>query len=168
MEGIPKNKSVVTQAKRKRIGQLLRKVSRQPTMHGPQAYRNVSSCEDQPSIADVEKYLATRTGLTENIPSLVPLKEELFPSEKEATPVSQPPPSTVSKSWALPFPPVKQAHLPSASEMPIKDRPRKEPNLLLTHMLKRVSGLNCKPTDSFEMEEVRPTAVKCTLTLMKC
>ncbi|XP_066485279.1 protein ITPRID1 [Tiliqua scincoides] len=158
VEGIPKGKSLVTQAKRKRIGQLLRKVSRQPTMHGPQAYRNASiwkTNEDHPSAVDVEKQIATRTVLTENIASLVPLKEELFPSEKEATTVSQPPPSTVSKSWALPFLPVKQAHLPSTSEMPIKDRPRKEPNLLLTHTLKKVSGLNCKPTDSFEMEEIQ-------------
>lgn len=157
MDSIPKSKSLVTPAKRKRIGQLLKKVSRQTTMQGAPAYRNASPCktnEDHPPTADVEKHIAARTGLSENI-ALVPLEEELLPGGKEAITGSQPPLSTVSKTWTLPFLPVKQAHLPSTSEMSMKDRPRKEPNLLLAHTLKRVSGLICKPTDSFEMEEVR-------------
>ncbi|KAJ6661938.1 hypothetical protein lerEdw1_012785 [Lerista edwardsae] len=158
VDGIPKGKPLVTLAKRKRIGQLLRKVSRQTTMHGPQAYQNASTCktnEDHPPAVDVEKHITTRTGLSENI-ALVPLKEELLPSGKDATTGSQPSPSsTASKTWTLPFLPVKQAHLPFAPEMPMKDRPRKEPNLLLAHTLKRVSGLNGKPTDSFEMEEIQ-------------
>ncbi|XP_028606708.2 protein ITPRID1 isoform X1 [Podarcis muralis] len=150
--GSPKRKLVVTQAKRRRIGQLLRKVSRQTTMHGPQAYRNAGTCqakEDNSSV-DVDLHMAMRTGLSEN-PALVPLKEEPFPSEKEA----KPPQSIASKPWVLPHLPVKLPHLPSTSEMLVKDRPRKEPNILLTHMLKRVSSLNCKPSDSFEMEEIQ-------------
>nr|XP_028606709.1 protein ITPRID1-like isoform X2 [Podarcis muralis] len=150
--GSPKRKLVVTQAKRRRIGQLLRKVSRQTTMHGPQAYRNAGTCqakEDNSSV-DVDLHMAMRTGLSEN-PALVPLKEEPFPSEKEA----KPPQSIASKPWVLPHLPVKLPHLPSTSEMLIKDRPRKEPNILLTHTLKRVSSLTCKPSDSFEMEEIQ-------------
>nr|XP_034985441.1 protein ITPRID1 isoform X2 [Zootoca vivipara] len=150
--GSPKRKLVVTQAKRRRIGQLLRKVSRQTTMHGPQVYRNVGTCqakEDNSSV-DVDLHMAMRTGLSEN-PALVPLKEEPFPSEKEA----KTPQSMASKPWMSHHLPVKLPQLPSTSEMLIKDRPRKEPNMLLTHTLRRVSSLNCKLLDSFEMEEIQ-------------
>ncbi|XP_033021491.1 protein ITPRID1 [Lacerta agilis] len=150
--GSPKRKLVVTQAKRRRIGQLLRKVSRQTTMHGPQVFRNAGTCqakEDNSSV-DVDLHMATGTGLSEN-PALGPLKEEQFPSEKGAKAAQ----SIASKPWMLPHLPVKLPHLPSTSEMLIKDRPRKEPNMLLTHTLRRVSSLNCKPSDSFEMEEIQ-------------
>ncbi|XP_061442110.1 protein ITPRID1 [Rhineura floridana] len=155
--GCPMGKAVITPAKRRRIGQLLRKVSRQTTMHGPQAYRNAVTCqakEDHSADDDADLHMAMRTGLSENLP-LICLKEELFPSAKEAMTVSQTPRSIACKPWVLPHLPMKQPHLPSTSEMSNKERPRKEPNVLLTHRFRRVSSLNCKPSDSFEMEEIQ-------------
>ncbi|XP_042332876.1 protein ITPRID1-like [Sceloporus undulatus] len=143
-----KEKTVFTQKKRRRIGQLLRKASRQTSIQGPQAYRSAGPCkskEDCCPAADIDST------------ALVSLKEELFPSEeiKEAINVTHFLHARASKTWALPHLPIKQSHLPSCSEMALKDRPRKEPNLLLTHMLRRVSGLGGKPADSFEMEEIQ-------------
>ncbi|KAH0627202.1 hypothetical protein JD844_002676 [Phrynosoma platyrhinos] len=118
-----KEKPVFTQTKRRRIGQLLRKASRQTSMQGSQAYRSVGPCkakEDCCPAADVDSTV------------LVSLKEELFPSEEmeEAMTVIHLPQARVSKTWALPHLPIKQPHFPSCSEMALKDRPRKEPNLL--------------------------------------
>lgn len=152
LAGSQKGRDVVSPAKRKRIGQLLRKVSRQSTMHGPLAYRSAGT-----SVVDVDKCIAARSALCENT-ALDSLKEEMLPSEEEeekALTVYLPAQSIASKNWGLPHLPIKQTHFLSTSEMPTKDRPRKEPSLLLNHMLKRVSGLNGKPSDSFEMEEVR-------------
>lgn len=161
--GTVKGKLVITQAKRRRISQLLRKASRQTSLHGPPIYRNTGTSrakEDHSSPIDEAQRIASRTGLPENT-ALVALKEELHHCEEEddtgeeAVTVPQPPQPTVNKTRVLPHLPIKQPNLPSTFEMPLKDRLRKEPNLLLTHMLRRVSGLNCKPSESFEMEEVR-------------
>nr|XP_056713517.1 protein ITPRID1 [Euleptes europaea] len=154
--GTPNGKAIVLQAKRRRLGQLLRKVSRQTTMHGPPAYRITDTPsktnEDYSSAVDVDKCIAARSALCDH-PTLDSLKEEMFPSDEEEKTrnLSHPP----SKTRAMPHLPLKQTHFLFTSEMLIKDRPRKEPNLLLNHMLKRVSGLNGKPSDSFEMEEIQ-------------
>ncbi|KAJ7322639.1 hypothetical protein JRQ81_018926 [Phrynocephalus forsythii] len=153
-----KEKAVVTQAKRKKIGQLLRKASRQTTMHGRQGYRNPGPCkvkEDCSVAGDVDVRIATRTGLSEST-ALVSLTDELLPNEiAEATAVSQPIQSRASKRVALPHLPTKHPPLPSTSEMPIQNRPRKEANLLLTQTLRRVSSISKKLSDSFEMEEIQ-------------
>ncbi|XP_048367563.1 protein ITPRID1 isoform X2 [Sphaerodactylus townsendi] len=154
--GTPKGKVVVSQAKRRRIGQLLRKVSRQTTTCGPPAYRTADSSgktsEDGCPFVDVDKCISARSALCEHT-TLDSLKEEMFPSDEEekTMTLSHPP----SKIRLLPHLPSKQTHFLSTSEMPIKDRPRKEPSLLVNYMLKRVSGLNGKPSDSFEMEEIQ-------------
>ncbi|XP_062979719.1 protein ITPRID1 [Elgaria multicarinata webbii] len=155
----PKGKPVAAQAKRRRLGQLLRKVSRQTTMHGPQVYRKAGpfKAKDDPSEAgtDADLHITTRTGLVDNT-TLISLKEELFPSEEvEAMTASQPPQPRASKTWLLPHLPIKQPHLPSASEMLTKDRSFKESNLRLAQRLRRVPGLSWKPSDSFEMEEIQ-------------
>ncbi|XP_060103599.1 protein ITPRID1 [Heteronotia binoei] len=155
--GVPKSRAVVSPAKRRRIGQLLRKVSRQSTTHGPPVYHSGGA-----SVVDVDRCITARSALCENT-ALDALKEEMLPSEEEeeeeeedkALTVSLPVQFITSKTRMLPHLPIKQAHFLSTSEMPTKDRPRKEPSLLLNHMLKRVSGLNAKPSDSFEMEEIQ-------------
>nr|XP_008111027.1 PREDICTED: coiled-coil domain-containing protein 129 isoform X1 [Anolis carolinensis] len=154
-----KEKPVVTQTKRRRIGQLLRKASRQTTIHGPQVYRSAGPCkvkEDYCPAADIDLHIMTKTSLSDNT-ALVCLKEELLPSEESETAmtITQLAQSRASKTWALPHPAIKQSRLPSCSEMALKDRPHKESNLLLTHMLRRVSGFGGKPADSFEMEEIQ-------------
>ncbi|KAL8165587.1 UNVERIFIED_CONTAM: hypothetical protein K2H54_048580 [Gekko kuhli] len=152
----PVGRTVVSPAKRRRIGQLLRKVSRQSTTHGSPAYRSVGT-----SVIDVDKCIAARSALCENT-ALDSLKEEILLSEEEeeeeeekTQTVSLPAQPFTSKTRVLPYLPIKQTHFLSTSEMPTKDRPRKEPSLFLNHMLKRVSGLNGKPSDSFEMEEIQ-------------
>ncbi|XP_025024599.1 coiled-coil domain-containing protein 129 [Python bivittatus] len=142
------------QAKKRRIGQLLRKISRQT--HGSQAYQNAGICktpEDHFAAADL--HLVTRTGLSDNA-ALISLKE-LFPNEEEEEGmiISQSPQFIATKTWGLPHLSLNQPHLPSNSEILSKERPRKEPNLLLTHTLRRLSGFTCKPSDSFEMEEIQ-------------
>ncbi|KAM6451111.1 protein ITPRID1 isoform 2-T5 [Liasis olivaceus] len=142
------------QAKKRRIGQLLRKISRQT--HGSQAYQNAGICktpEDHFAAADL--HLVTRAGLSDNA-ALISLKE-LFPNEEEEEGmiISQSPQFIATKTWGLPHLSLNQPHLPSNSEILSKERPRKEPNLLLTHTLRRLSGFSCKPSDSFEMEEIQ-------------
>ncbi|XP_060637632.2 protein ITPRID1 isoform X1 [Anolis sagrei] len=154
-----KEKPVVTQTKRRRIGQLLRKASRQTTVHGPQAYRSAGQCkakEDYCPAADMDLNIMTKASLSDST-ALVCLKEELFPSEEAeaAMTIAQLAQSRASKTWALPHPAIKQPRLPSCYEMALKDRPHKESNLLLTHMLRRVSGFGGKPAESFEMEEIQ-------------
>ncbi|KAF7247701.1 Protein ITPRID1 [Varanus komodoensis] len=154
---LPREKPVLTQAKRRRLGQLLRKVSRQTTMHGPPAYRNTGAFKnkDEPSAGtEADLHIPARTGLPDN--ALISLKEVPVPNEEEeAMTVSWPLQSRARKTWLLPQLPIKQPHLPSASEMLPKDWPRKDLSLRLTHRLKRVSGLSWKPSDSFEMEEIQ-------------
>ncbi|XP_077159740.1 protein ITPRID1 isoform X2 [Paroedura picta] len=147
--GGPKDRAVVSPAKRRRIGQLLRKVSRQSTAHGPPTYRSAS-------VVDVDKCIAARSALYENT-ALGSLKEEMLFSEEEEEEEERALPAQpiTTKTRLLHHLPLKQTHFLSTSEMPTKDRPRKEPGLLLNHMLKRVSGLNGKPSDSFEMEEIQ-------------
>ncbi|XP_078233627.1 protein ITPRID1 isoform X6 [Pogona vitticeps] len=153
-----KGKAVVTQAKRKKIGQLLRKASRHTTIHAHQGYRNPGPCKAKEDCAagggGVDLCTSTRAGISDNT-TLVSLTEELLPNEElaEAMTVSQP--ITSSKRVPLPHLPTEQPQFPSTSETPMKDRPRKELNLLLTQTLRRVSSLSKKLSDSFEMEEIQ-------------
>uniref|UniRef100_A0A8C4W6Z0 ITPR interacting domain containing 1 n=1 Tax=Gopherus evgoodei TaxID=1825980 RepID=A0A8C4W6Z0_9SAUR len=142
MTDIERDKVEATRTKRRRLGHLLRKASRQKTIlqRTAQASGNSDSFKDReeqsPTYAEMDRRTAIRTGFSENS-TLVGLTEEQSSTEDDALTLSQAP---TGKSQVY-------------SYIPIKDRPRKESNLLLTHMLRRVSGLKGKPPDSFEMEE---------------
>nr|XP_032623104.1 protein ITPRID1 isoform X2 [Chelonoidis abingdonii] len=144
MTDIERDKVDATRAKRRRLGHLLRKASRQATIlqRSAQASGNSDSFKDReeqsPTYAEMDRRTAIRTGFSENS-TLVGLTEERSSIEDDALTLSQAP---TGKSQVY-------------SYIPIKDRPRKESNLLLTHMLRRVSGLKGKPPDSFEMEEIQ-------------
>ncbi|XP_067418544.1 protein ITPRID1 [Emydura macquarii macquarii] len=160
MMDIQRNKAEATKAKRRRLGQLLRKASKQATMlqKSPRVSENSESFrereEQSPTSTEMDGCKAIRTGFSENN-TLLPLTEELPSTEDGTLPLSQLPQALTGKTQALSDILIKQPHLPSASEMALKDRPKKESNLLLTHMLRRVSGLKGKPPDSFEMEEIQ-------------
>ncbi|XP_030407171.1 protein ITPRID1 isoform X2 [Gopherus evgoodei] len=144
MTDIERDKVEATRTKRRRLGHLLRKASRQKTIlqRTAQASGNSDSFKDReeqsPTYAEMDRRTAIRTGFSENS-TLVGLTEEQSSTEDDALTLSQAP---TGKSQVY-------------SYIPIKDRPRKESNLLLTHMLRRVSGLKGKPPDSFEMEEIQ-------------
>ncbi|KAM9166298.1 LOW QUALITY PROTEIN: protein ITPRID1 [Pangshura tecta] len=157
MMDIERDKAETTRAKRRRLGHLLRKASRQATIlqRSAQASGISDSFKDREeqssTYAEMDRHTAIRTGFSE-INTLVGLTEEQSSPEDDARTLSQAP---TGKSQVYSYTPIKQPQLPSASEMAMKDRPRKESNLLLTHMLRRVSGLKGKPPDSFEMEEIQ-------------
>ncbi|XP_026519334.1 protein ITPRID1-like [Terrapene carolina triunguis] len=160
MTDIERNKAEATRAKRRRLGHLLRKASRQATVLQRSARASGSSEsfkdreEQSPTYAEMDRRTAIRTGFSENN-TLVGLTEEHSSTEDDALTLSQLPQAPTGKSQVYSYIPIKQPQLPSASEMAVKDRPRKESNLLLTHTLRRVSGLKGKPPDSFEMEEIQ-------------
>ncbi|KAL7976822.1 hypothetical protein Chor_008771, partial [Crotalus horridus] len=155
---IPKGKP---QAKKRRIGQVLRKISRQT--HESQAYQNAGICKTQEDhFADDDLHLVTRTGLSDSA-ILISLKE-LLPNEEEEESMIIPQSTQfiATKTWGLSQLLLKEPQFPSKSDIlskENKERSRKEHNLLLTHTLRRLSGISCKPSDSFEMEEVRPNAI---------
>ncbi|XP_025056375.1 coiled-coil domain-containing protein 129 [Alligator sinensis] len=159
MMDMQNNTAMAMRAKRRRIGQLLKRVSRQATVkqQSTQASENSESCsageKQSPTFAGMDDCIETRTGFSEN-KILDSVTEEQFPTEEDAL-TSQPPQMLGLKTWALSHIPVRQSCLLSSSEMPAKDRTRKESNLLLTQTLRKVSRLNCKPPDSFEMEEIQ-------------
>lgn len=172
MMDMQNNTAMAMRAKRRRIGQLLKRVSRQATVkqQSTQASENSESCsageKQSPTSAGMDDCIETRTGFSEN-KILDSVTEEQFPTEEDAL-TSQPPQMLGLKTRALSHIPVRQSCLLSSSEMPAKDRTRKESNLLLTQTLRKVSRLNCKPPDSFEMEEVRKSSLYCTDTLGMC
>ncbi|KYO43260.1 coiled-coil domain-containing protein 129 isoform B [Alligator mississippiensis] len=159
MMDMQNNTAMAMRAKRRRIGQLLKRVSRQATVkqQSTQASENSESCsageKQSPTSAGMDDCIETRTGFSEN-KILDSVTEEQFPTEEDAL-TSQPPQMLGLKTRALSHIPVRQSCLLSSSEMPAKDRTRKESNLLLTQTLRKVSRLNCKPPDSFEMEEIQ-------------
>lgn len=152
---------MVTQAKRRRIEQLLKRASRQTLLlkQGLLAPEeaNLPSRKEQPcSSADtaesgtVQAYSSARVTLS-------CLTQEQTPRDRGASayPTSQCSPTPSGKAWALSHLVVKPLNLSPASEVPAEGRPRKEPPLLVAHTLTKVANLNCKLPDSFEMEEVR-------------
>ncbi|CAM4592920.1 protein ITPRID1 isoform X1 [Lepidochelys kempii] len=160
MTDIQRNKAEATRVKRRRLGHFLRKASRQAIVlqRSAQASGNSESFKDReeqsPIYAEMDQCIAIRTGFSENN-TLVGLREEQSSTEDDALTLSRLPQAPTGKSQVLSYIPIKQPQIPSASEMAVKDRPRKESNLLLTHTLRRVSGTKDKPPDSFEMEEIQ-------------
>ncbi|XP_062481470.1 protein ITPRID1 isoform X1 [Pezoporus occidentalis] len=156
-----RSRPVVTQAKRRRIGQLLKRASRQTLLlkQGSLApgEANLPSRKEQPcSSADtaergtVQAYSSARVTLN-------CLTKGQTPRDKGASayPTCQRSLAPSGKAWAPSQLVAKPLHLSPVSEVPAKDRPRKEPPLLVAHTLKKVANLNCKLPDSFEMEEIQ-------------
>ncbi|XP_072186456.1 protein ITPRID1 [Excalfactoria chinensis] len=156
-----KSRSVVTQAKRRRIGQLLRKASQQTELQklGLLAPEEVSmpGTEEQPHLCvDTAERGPIQAGCSAHV-TLGCLTQEQSYRDKSSSayPISQSPPVLPGKTCTSSHLVTKQLHLYSPSEVPAKERPRKEPHLLLAQMLKKLAGLNCRPPDSFEMEEIQ-------------
>ncbi|KAM9572934.1 protein ITPRID1 isoform 4-T4 [Guaruba guarouba] len=156
-----RSRPVVTRVKRRRIGQLLKRASRQTLLlkQGSLApgEANLPSRKEQPcSSADtaeggtVQAYSSARVILS-------CLTQEQTPRDKgtSAYPTSQCSLTPSGEAWAPSHLVAKPLHLSPASEVPAKERPRKEPPLLVAHTLKKVANLNCKLPDSFEMEEIQ-------------
>lgn len=162
---------MVTQAKRRRIGQFLRRASQQTALLnlGLLAPEEVSmpGTEEQPHLCvDIAERGPIQAGFSAHV-TLGCLTQEQTCRDKSSSayPVSQCPPALPGKNCASSRLVTKQLHLSSPCEVPAKGRPRKEPHLLLAQMLKKLAGLNCRPPDSFEMEEVRWIFVYCLLAL---
>ncbi|XP_059675069.1 protein ITPRID1 [Gavia stellata] len=158
-----KSRPAVTRTKKRRIGQLLKRASQQTTLlkQGSLApgEANLPGKKEQPrSCADIAENGRVQVGFSSCV-TLGCLTQEQTPRDKppdaSAYPMSQRPPTPSGKTWASSHLVAKQSHLSPACEVPAKDRPRKEPALLVAHTLKKVSDLNCKLPDSFEMEEIQ-------------
>uniref|UniRef100_A0A8B9I261 ITPR interacting domain containing 1 n=1 Tax=Anser brachyrhynchus TaxID=132585 RepID=A0A8B9I261_9AVES len=167
--GAAKTRAVVTQAKRRRIGQLLRQASRQTALlkQGSLAPGEVhlpGMKEQPPPCADTAERGTIQAGFSAHV-TLGSLTPEQTSRDKgsSAYPVSQCPPALPGKTWASSHLVTKQPHLSSACEVPAKDRPRRETHLLLAHTLKKAAGLHCKPPDSFEMEEETNRQMLCNM-----
>ncbi|XP_061230813.1 protein ITPRID1 isoform X2 [Neopsephotus bourkii] len=156
-----RSRPVVTQAKRRRIGQLLKKASRQTLLlkQGSLApgEANLPSRKEQPcSSADTAERGRGQAYSSACI-TLNCLTKGQTPRDKGASayPTSQRSVAPSGKAWAPSQLIAKPLHLSPVSEVPAKDRPRKEPPLLVAHTLKKVANLNWKLPDSFEMEEIQ-------------
>ncbi|XP_054049152.1 protein ITPRID1 isoform X3 [Rissa tridactyla] len=151
----------VTRAKRRRIGQLLKRASQQTVLlkQGLLApgEANLPSRKGQLcSCVDIAERATVQAGFSACV-TLGCLTQEQTPRGKGALayPTSQCPPTPLGKAWASSHLVAKQPHFSPACEVPAKDRRRKEPPSLVTHTLKKVADLNRKLPDSFEMEEVQ-------------
>ncbi|KAK4827113.1 hypothetical protein QYF61_014376 [Mycteria americana] len=156
-----KSRPVVTQVKRRRIGQLLKRASRQTTLLKQGSLvpgeASLPGKKEQPhSCADIAERGRVQAGFSTHV-TLGCLTQEQTPRDKGASayPTSWCPPTSSEKTCSSSHLVAKQPHLSPACEVPAKDRPRKEPPLLVAHMLKKVADLNCKLPDSFEMEEIQ-------------
>ncbi|XP_069626143.1 LOW QUALITY PROTEIN: protein ITPRID1 [Haliaeetus albicilla] len=163
-----KSRPVVTQAKQRRIGQLLKRASWQTTLLkqgslAPGEANLPSRKEQRCSCADIAERATVQAGFSAHV-TLGCLTQEQTPRDEGASayPTCQCPPTPSGKAWA---PSGKawasshlaeeQPHLSPACEVPAKYRPRKEPPLLVAHTLRKVANLNCKLPDSSEMEEIQ-------------
>ncbi|KAM9649379.1 LOW QUALITY PROTEIN: protein ITPRID1 [Morphnus guianensis] len=156
-----KSRPVVTRAKGSRIGQLLQRAYWQTTLlkQGSLApgEANLPSRKEQPcSCADIAERATVQAGFSAHV-TLGCLTQEQTPREEGASayPTSRCPPTPSGKAWASLHLAEEQPHLSPACEVPAKYRPRKEPSLLVAHMLRKVADLICKLPDSFEMEEIQ-------------
>ncbi|XP_069715922.1 LOW QUALITY PROTEIN: protein ITPRID1 [Phaenicophaeus curvirostris] len=156
-----KSRLAVTQAKWRRIGQLLKRSSKQ-TMLLKQSLlapgeANLPSKKEQPcSCADSNEGGTVQAGFSVPVMLGCLTQEKTLRDESAlAYPTFQRSPSPSGKTWASLHLVAKQPHLSPACEVPAKNRPRKEPPLLVAYTLKKVANLNCKLPDSSEMEEIQ-------------
>ncbi|XP_068940670.1 protein ITPRID1 [Petaurus breviceps papuanus] len=149
------------QERRRRIGQLLRRASKQTIrrdcMQGQAEPLRVK--EDLPATAvepdqcaplqSVRMYFADRSHLhplTEEQPPLT--SNKLVSHEASPAGPGKPRPPLLPMS-------LKQSPLPCAPERSARDRGFQERGLLLSHRLRQVVHMDGKPPDSFEIEEVQ-------------
>ncbi|XP_009470108.1 PREDICTED: coiled-coil domain-containing protein 129 [Nipponia nippon] len=154
-----KSRPAVTQARRRRIGQLLKRASRQTVLLKQGSLTpgeaNLPSRKEQPcSCAEIAERGTVQPGFSAHV-TLGCLTQEQTRRDKGASayPTSQCPPTPSGKAWVSSHLVAKQSHLSPGCDVPDKDRPRKDPPLLVAHTLRKVADLNCKLPDSFEMEE---------------
>lgn len=154
-------------AKRRRIGQLLKRTSRQTMLlkQGSMAPEeaNLPNRKEQPcTCADTAERRTVQVDFSARV-TLGRLTQEQTPRGKGALAysTSQHPPTPSGKAGAPLHLVSKQRHLSSACEVPANDTPRKEAPLLVAHTLRKVADLSYKQPDSFEMEEVRWISVHC-------
>ncbi|XP_053914094.1 protein ITPRID1 isoform X2 [Cuculus canorus] len=156
-----KSRPAVTRAKWRRIGQLLKRASKQTILLKQSSLApgeaNLSSKKEKPCYcADINEKGTVQVGFSAPV-TLGCLTQEQTARDKGvlAYPTSQCSLSPLGKTWASLHQVAKQPHLSPACEVPAKKRPRKEPPFLVAHTLKKVADLNCKLPDSFEMEEIQ-------------
>ncbi|KAM9387464.1 protein ITPRID1 [Phaethornis superciliosus] len=159
--GAMKNRPMVTRVKWRRIGQLLKRASRQTMSlkHSslPPEEANLPGKKEQlHSCADIAEKELVQVGFSAHV-RLVSLTQEqnLRDEGALAYPTSHCPMTQLGKTWVSLDPTAKQPLLSLACEVPDKDRPRKDSPLLVAHMLKKVGDLNYSLPDSFEMEEIQ-------------
>ncbi|KAM9257953.1 LOW QUALITY PROTEIN: protein ITPRID1 [Cariama cristata] len=159
--GAVKSRPVVTQVKRRRIGQLLKRASQETMLlkqsslapgeaNSPSGKEQPCSCADIAEKGTVQACFSARLTL-----GCLTQEQTLRDKDASAYPTSQCPSTPSGKAWASSHRVVKQPHLSPVCEVPTKDRPRKDLPLLMAHTLKKVADLNCKLPDSFEMEEIQ-------------
>ncbi|XP_065483989.1 protein ITPRID1 [Caloenas nicobarica] len=156
-----KSRPAVTRAKRRRIGQLLKRASQQTALLKQDSLTpgeaNWSSEKPQyHSCADIAEREIVQAGFSACV-----MPDRLTPVQTyrdkglSAYPTSQRPLTPLGKTWASSHLVAKQPHLSLSCEVPAKEKPRKEPPLLVAHTFTKVADLNCKSPDSFEMEEIQ-------------
>ncbi|XP_051466050.1 protein ITPRID1 [Apus apus] len=156
-----KNRPAVTRAKWRTTCQLLKRTSQQTTLLkkgslAPEEATLSGKKEQPPFCADIAESGRVQVGISACV-RVGCLTQEQPPRDKDASayPTSHCPPTPLGKTWTSLDLVAKQPNLSPVCEVPVKDRPRKESPLLVAHMLKKVSDLNCKLPDSFEMEEIQ-------------
>ncbi|XP_074055117.1 protein ITPRID1 isoform X2 [Macrotis lagotis] len=149
------------QDRRRRIGQLLRRASKQTIRRDGTQRRTESlrvkedllpspvESDKCPSLSSLRMHLADRSHLG-------PLTENQLPLASKKQISNEASPFVPGKPW----PPLlsmalKQHPLPCASEGSTRDRGFQEKVLILSHRLRQVAHMDGKSPDSFEMEEVQ-------------
>lgn len=156
-----KSRPAVTQAKRRRTGELLKRASQQRTLLKQDSLApgkaNLSSKKAQyRSCADIAKREIVQAGFSACVmPDCLTLVQTYRDKGPSAYPTSKRPLTPLGKTWASSHLVAKQPHLSLSCEVPAKEKTRKEPPLLVAHTFTKVVDLNCELPDSFEMEEVR-------------
>ncbi|XP_054241115.1 protein ITPRID1 [Indicator indicator] len=161
LQDAAKSRLAVTRAKQRRIGQLLKRASKQTVLLKQDSLApgevNLSRGKEQPypCVGIVERG-AVQAGFSARV-TLDCLTQEQTLREKgsSASPTSQHALTPLGKAWNSSLLAANQPLLSPVCEVPAKDRPRKESPLLVAHTLKKVVDLNCKLPNSFEMEEIQ-------------
>ncbi|KAM8810927.1 protein ITPRID1 [Eudromia elegans] len=158
-------KPVATAAK-KRIGQLLKRASRQTMLLKQTSLASgetkSSGWKGQPyPCGDTAKSGTIQVGFSEGVstgcltPEPISRGKDAISRGKDALTTSPCAQTPSEGTWASSHLLPKQSCLSSAHEVSAKDRPRKELNLLVAPTLKNMASPSRKTHDSFEMEEIQ-------------
>ncbi|KAM6282701.1 protein ITPRID1 [Porphyrio hochstetteri] len=152
------NRPVVTRAKWRRTGQLLKRASQQLKQDSlVPGEANLPDKKEQPhSCADIAEKGRIQTAFSAHV-TFSCLTQEEIPRGRAALAYPTPlfPQTPSGKTQASSHPVAKQPCLAPVCEVTAKDRPRKETPLLVAPTLKTLADLDCKLPDSFEMEEIQ-------------